>query len=72
MALFRRRRPDVVLTMSPPLTLGLPAWVVARLRREEPEIDVELGSTIAPAADARPVEAAAWRFLRNREPRAAA
>ena len=33
LALFRRRRPDVVLVMSPPLTLGLPGWVVARLRR---------------------------------------
>ena len=32
-SLFRRRRPDVVLAMSPPLTLGLAAWVTSRLRR---------------------------------------
>ena len=53
LALFRRRRPDVVLTMSPPLTLGLPAWVVARLRRAAfvfnvqdifPDVAVEVGA----------------------------
>ena len=33
-AVFRRRRPDVVLAMSPPLTLGLAGWVAARLRRQ--------------------------------------
>ena len=32
-SLFRRRRPDVVLAMSPPLTLGLAAWLTSRLRR---------------------------------------
>lgn len=32
-SLFKRRRPDVVLAMSPPLTLGLAAWVTSRLRR---------------------------------------
>ena len=32
-ALLRRTRPDVVLVMSPPLTLGLAGWVVSRLRR---------------------------------------
>ncbi len=32
-ALLRRERPDAVLAMSPPLTLGLAGWVVARLRR---------------------------------------
>ena len=53
LALFRRRRPDVVLTMSPPLTLGLPAWVVARLRRAAfvfnvqdifPDVAIEVGA----------------------------
>jgi colanic acid biosynthesis glycosyl transferase WcaI len=33
MAVIDRERPDVVLAMSPPLTLGLAGWVVARLRR---------------------------------------
>lgn len=32
-SLFKRRRPDVVLAMSPPLTLGLAAWCTSRLRR---------------------------------------
>ena len=45
-------RPDVVLVMSPPLTLGLPGWVVARLRRAAfvfnvqdifPDVAVEVG-----------------------------
>jgi colanic acid biosynthesis glycosyl transferase WcaI len=31
-ALFRRDKPDAVLAMSPPLTLGLAGWLVARLR----------------------------------------
>lgn len=53
LALFRRRRPDVVLVMSPPLTLGLPGWVVARLRRAAfvfnvqdifPDVAVEVGA----------------------------
>lgn len=52
-SLFRRRRPDVVLTMSPPLTLGLVGWVVARLRRVPfvfnvqdifPDVAVEVGA----------------------------
>jgi colanic acid biosynthesis glycosyl transferase WcaI len=30
---LRRERPDAVLAMSPPLTLGLAGWVVARVRR---------------------------------------
>ncbi len=51
--LFRRRRPDVVLAMSPPLTLGLPAWVTARVRRVPfvfnvqdifPDVAVEVGA----------------------------
>ncbi|NDH12082.1 MAG: glycosyltransferase WbuB, partial [Actinobacteria bacterium] len=53
LALFRWRRPDVVLVMSPPLTLGLPGWVVARLRRAAfvfnvqdifPDVAVEVGA----------------------------
>ena len=57
LALFRRRRPDVVLTMSPPLTLGLPAWVVARLRRAAfvfnvqdifPDVAIEVGAITNP------------------------
>ncbi|RMH81791.1 MAG: glycosyltransferase WbuB, partial [Actinomyces sp.] len=51
--LFRRRRPDVVLAMSPPLTLGLAGWLVARLRRVPfvfniqdvfPDVAVEVGA----------------------------
>jgi colanic acid biosynthesis glycosyl transferase WcaI len=51
--LFRRRRPDVVLTMSPPLTLGLVGWLVARIRRAPfvfnvqdifPDVAVEVGA----------------------------
>ncbi len=32
-SVFQRRRPDVVLAMSPPLTLGLTGWIAARVRR---------------------------------------
>lgn len=55
--LFRRRRPDVVLAMSPPLTLGLPAWVTARVRRVPlvfnvqdifPDVAVEVGAITNP------------------------
>jgi colanic acid biosynthesis glycosyl transferase WcaI len=47
-----RPRPDVVLAMSPPLTLGLAGWVAARARRAPfifniqdvfPDVAVELG-----------------------------
>lgn len=53
LALFTRRKPDVVLVMSPPLTLGLPGWVVARQRRAAyvfnvqdifPDVAVEVGA----------------------------
>lgn len=56
-ALFQRRRPDVVLTMSPPLTLGLPGWIVARLRRAAcvfnvqdifPDVAIEVGAISSP------------------------
>ncbi len=48
-----KRRPDVVLAMSPPLTLGLAAWFTSRLRRAPlvfnvqdvfPDVAVALGA----------------------------
>jgi colanic acid biosynthesis glycosyl transferase WcaI len=51
-ALFSRRRPDVVFAMSPPLPIGVAGLVVARLRRAPfvfniqdvfPDVAVELG-----------------------------
>lgn len=51
-AALGRTRPDVVLAMSPPLTLGLAGWIVARARRAPfvfnvqdifPDVAVELG-----------------------------
>ncbi len=56
-ALCRRRRPDVVVAMSPPLTLGLAGWLVARLRRVPfvfniqdvfPDVAVEVGALTDP------------------------
>lgn len=50
--MIARRRPDLVLAMSPPLTLGLAGWAVARARRVPfvfniqdvfPDVAVELG-----------------------------
>ena len=32
-SLLERRRPEVIMAMSPPLTLGLAAWLTSRLRR---------------------------------------
>jgi colanic acid biosynthesis glycosyl transferase WcaI len=58
-SVFTRRRPDVVLAMSPPLTLGLSGWCAARLRRAPfvfnvqdifPDVAVEVG-----AISSRPV-----------------
>lgn len=52
-SLFKRRRPDVVMAMSPPLTLGLVAWITARLHRARfvfnvqdvfPDVAVEVGA----------------------------
>lgn len=52
-AVFRRSRPDVVVVMSPPLTLGLTGWLAARLARVPfvfnvqdifPDVAVELGA----------------------------
>jgi colanic acid biosynthesis glycosyl transferase WcaI len=54
-----RGRFDVVFAMSPPLTLGLPAWVAARLRRIPfvfnvqdvfPDVAVEVGALTSPRA----------------------
>jgi colanic acid biosynthesis glycosyl transferase WcaI len=58
-------RPDGVLAMSPPLTLGLAGWAVARLRRAPfvfniqdvfPDVAVELGVL----TNARAIRAATW------------
>ena len=60
-----RTRPDVVLAMSPPLTLGAAGWAVARLRRAPfvfniqdvfPDVAVELGVLTNP----RVISAASW------------
>ncbi len=51
-AVFRRAKVDVVMAMSPPLTLGLAGWVAARLRGVSfvfniqdvfPDVAIELG-----------------------------
>ena len=61
-------RPDVVLAMSPPLTLGLAGWAVARLRRAPfvfniqdvfPDVAVELGVLTNRRGHRRGVEARA-------------
>jgi colanic acid biosynthesis glycosyl transferase WcaI len=53
-----RPRPDAVLAMSPPLTLGLAGWLTARLRRAPfvfniqdvfPDVAVELGMITNPS-----------------------
>jgi colanic acid biosynthesis glycosyl transferase WcaI len=58
-------RPDAVLAMSPPLTLGLAGWAVARARRAPfvfniqdvfPDVAVELGVLTNP----RVIKSAAW------------
>ena len=60
-----RSRPDVVLAMSPPLTLGPAGWAVARARRVPfvfniqdvfPDVAVELGVL----TDPRVIAAASW------------
>ncbi|MXW62660.1 MAG: glycosyltransferase family 4 protein [Acidimicrobiaceae bacterium] len=52
-SLTKRRRPEVIMVMSPPLTLGLAAWLTARLRRAPfvfnvqdvfPDVAVEVGA----------------------------
>lgn len=65
-------RPDVVLAMSPPLTLGAAGWMVARSRRAPfvfniqdvfPDVAVELGMLTNPRviAAARRLEVATYR-----------
>ncbi len=64
-ALATRSRPDVVLAMSPPLTLGAAGWLVARSRRVPfvfniqdvfPDVAVELGAI----SDRRVIAVASW------------
>jgi colanic acid biosynthesis glycosyl transferase WcaI len=56
-SIFQRKRPDVVLAMSPPLTLGLAGWLAARFRRAPfvfniqdvfPDVAVEVGAITNP------------------------
>ena len=63
--LASRSRPDVVLAMSPPLTLGLTGWAIARSRRIPfvfniqdvfPDVAVELGAI----TDPRVIAVASW------------
>jgi colanic acid biosynthesis glycosyl transferase WcaI len=72
-SLFQRRRPDVVLAMSPPLTLGLAGWVAARARRVPfvfniqdvfPDVAVEVGAISNPLV----IRMLAWleRFIYHR------
>jgi colanic acid biosynthesis glycosyl transferase WcaI len=72
-SLFQRRRPDVVLAMSPPLTLGLAGWVTARARRVPfvfniqdvfPDVAVEVGAISGP----RVIRVLRWleRFIYRR------
>jgi colanic acid biosynthesis glycosyl transferase WcaI len=72
-AAIARERPDAVLAMSPPLTLGLAGWSVARARRVPfvfniqdvfPDVAVELGLL----TDRRVIAAASWleRFTYRR------
>lgn len=72
-ALLSRTRPDAVLAMSPPLTLGLAGWAVARMRRAPfvfniqdvfPDVAVELGLITNPSVIR--VAAALERFTYRR------
>lgn len=56
-SVFQRKRPDVVLAMSPPLTLGLAGWLAARFGRAPlvfniqdvfPDVAVEVGAISNP------------------------
>ncbi len=64
-ALVSRSRPDAVLAMSPPLTLGMAGWAAARTHRVPfvfniqdvfPDVAVELGAI----ADPRVIAFASW------------
>ena len=70
--LLGRERPDAVLAMSPPLTLGLAGWLVARARRAPfvfniqdvfPDVAIEAGVITGPRAiaAARALERFAYR-----------
>ncbi len=72
-SVFQRSRPDAVLAMAPPPTLGLAGWVVARLRRVPvvynvqdifPDVAVEVGALTNP----RVIRFAEWleRFTYHR------
>ncbi len=72
-AVFRRRRPEIVLAMSPPLTLGVAGWVAARVRRVPfvfnvqdifPDVAVEVGAI----TNRRVITMARWleRFVYRR------
>jgi colanic acid biosynthesis glycosyl transferase WcaI len=72
-ALLSRTQPDGVLAMSPPLTLGLAGWAVARMRRAPfvfniqdvfPDVAVELGLITNPSVIR--VAAALERFTYQR------
>ena len=71
--LLQRRRPDVVMVMSPPLPLGVSGWLAAASRRAPfvfniqdvfPDVAVELGAI----TDRRVIAVASWleRFLYRR------
>ena len=73
MALVQRSRPDAVIAMSPPLTLGLAGWIAARARRVPyvfnvqdvfPDVAVEVGAI----TDARVIRLLRWleRFTYRR------
>jgi len=72
-SVFRRSRPDAVLAMAPPPTLGLAGWMAARFRRIPivynvqdifPDVAVELGALTNP----RVIRFAEWleRFTYRR------
>jgi colanic acid biosynthesis glycosyl transferase WcaI len=71
MGMIARSRPDVVLAMSPPLTLGLAGWAVARARRVPfvfniqdvfPDVAVELGLLTGPRVIAAARALERWTY----------
>ena len=68
-AILSRSRPDAVLAMSPPLTLGAAGWAAARAHRVPfvfniqdvfPDVAVELGAITDPRV-MRPQSVSSWR-----------
>jgi colanic acid biosynthesis glycosyl transferase WcaI len=66
-----RRRPDVVMAMSPPLTLGLAGWAAARVRRSPmvfniqdvfPDAAVETGTLSNPKVIAAAARLERWSY----------